>query len=191
MRLLKSSCFSRRCLFFVCCSVSLFDQGTVSPSRPRYLGAPGAAVVKADRRSPPEAARIAALTTASTARSCLGREKPIGSEGELAGRGGAFEASAATLYSVRPICGSQTMMQSCASTAKLRRAGPFYKSGTRSMGGCGTPPPRIVISNASPERGGNAAEIGYLLACLLWLLVSLNRRPAPGATSCPPAPCRC
>ena len=49
--------------------------------------------------------------------------------------------------------GSGTMMQSCASTAKLRRAGPFYNSGTKAMGGSGTPPPRIVIGIVSPESG--------------------------------------
>jgi len=52
------------------------------------------------------------------------------------------------------------MMQSCASAAKLRRAGPFYVSGTKAMGGSGTPPPRIVIGSVSPESG--RTELGSL-----------------------------
>src|SRR5262245_13878328 len=52
------------------------------------------------------------------------------------------------------------MMQSCASAAKLRRAGPFYMDGTKAMGGYGTLPPRIVIGNLSPRR--RHAEWGYL-----------------------------
>ena len=55
--------------------------------------------------------------------------------------------------------GSGTMMQSCASSAELRRAGPFYNSGTKAMGGSGTPPPRIVIGNVPPESG--RTELGF------------------------------
>ena len=58
--------------------------------------------------------------------------------------------------------GSGTMMQSCASTAKLRRAGPFYNSGIKAMGGSGTPPPRIVIGNVSPESGRTELGISWL-----------------------------
>src|ERR1700746_2007177 len=43
------------------------------------------------------------------------------------------------------------MMQSGASAAKLRRAGPFYKNGTAAMGGHGTLPPRILIGSLSPK----------------------------------------
>jgi hypothetical protein len=50
----------------------------------------------------------------------------------------------------------RTMMQPYASVAELRRAGPFYRSGTRAMDGCGTPPPRIVIGNCA--RSGTRAE---------------------------------
>jgi hypothetical protein len=56
------------------------------------------------------------------------------------------------------------------------------------MGASGTPPPRIVISSISPDGRTRPNRI------VCWLppsaLVSLNWRPAPGATACPPAPCR-
>jgi hypothetical protein len=88
------------------------------------------------------------------------------------------------------LSGSETMMQSCASAAKLRRAGPFYKRGTKAMGGSGTPPPRIVIGSVSPKR--TRAEWGLSLGCLdhLYLLLQLKRRLEPDEASCPPAPCR-
>src|SRR6476646_12072804 len=60
------------------------------------------------------------------------------------------------------------MMQSCASAAKLRRAGPFYDSGTKAMGGSGTPPPRIVIGTVSPESGRTELGVSWLL---LWSLI--------------------
>src|SRR5258707_2131926 len=63
------------------------------------------------------------------------------------------------------------MMQSCASAAKLRRAGPIYMSGTKAMGGLGTPPPRIVIGNVSLEA--DARRSVYLLPGSIALLVAL------------------
>src|SRR4029079_1239380 len=63
--------------------------------------------------------------------------------------------------------GSGTMMQSCASSAELRRAGPFYNSGTKAMGGSGTPPPRIVIDNVSPESGRSELAFFWYLLCSL------------------------
>src|ERR1700737_1842387 len=39
-----------------------------------------------------------------------------------------------------------TMMQSCASAAKLRAAGPFFRSASSAMFEYGFPPPRIVNS---------------------------------------------
>ena len=50
------------------------------------------------------------------------------------------------------------MMQPYASAAKLRAAGPFYRSGARAMDGCGTPPPRIVIGNPA-SAGGRAPNL--------------------------------
>src|ERR1700693_4816654 len=51
------------------------------------------------------------------------------------------------------------MMQSCASAAKLRAAGPFFRSASSAMFEYGFPPPRIVNSavvlkaSASAENG--------------------------------------
>jgi hypothetical protein len=53
-----------------------------------------------------------------------------------------------------------TMMQSCASAAKLRAAGPFCRSASGARFEYGFPPPRIVNSavvleaSASAENGG-------------------------------------
>ena len=60
--------------------------------------------------------------------------------------------------------GSGAMMLSYASAAKLRAAGPFYSSGTRAMGGSGTPPPRIVIGNPAPASGTRAEPLFFLPA---------------------------
>jgi hypothetical protein len=180
-----------------CWAVSRFDRGTVSPSRPRLQVAPRAAVVKAGRRPPPEAAR-SGLDGGEHGAMLFWSGGAIGViatgriRGELACRLRALKRSAATLYSVRPFFGSGTMMQSCASTAKLRRAGPFYKSGTKAMGGSGTPPPRIVIGSVSPESG-RAPKLGCYLLLASMVLVSrleLSRRAEPDEASSPPAPCR-
>ena len=61
-----------------------------------------------------------------------------------------------------------TMMQSCASAAKLRAAGPFYRSALGARFEYGCPPPRIVNStvvlkaSASAENGAE------------WYLVRVN-----------------
>jgi hypothetical protein len=53
-----------------------------------------------------------------------------------------------------------TMMQSCASAAKLRAAGPFYRSASSAMFEYGFPPPRIVNSAVVLKASGapNGAE---------------------------------
>jgi hypothetical protein len=79
-----------------------------------------------------------------------------------------------------PWGGSGAMMLSYASAAKLRAAGPFYSSGTRAMGGSGTPPPRIVIGNPAPASGAPNR-------CFSCLLPPLRR---PRADGHPPAPGR-
>ena len=53
---------------------------------------------------------------------------------------------AATLYSVDP-CGTWTMMQACASAAKLLGGGPILNRGSAAMFGVGTPPPRTVLGS--------------------------------------------
>jgi hypothetical protein len=50
---------------------------------------------------------------------------------------------ATTLYSVGPR--TRTMMQSCASAAKLRSGGPILPFGMKAKGPLGIPPPRTVI----------------------------------------------
>ena len=58
------------------------------------------------------------------------------------------------LYTVGPL-GSLTMMQSCASAAKLRAAGPFSQSASSAMFEYGVPPPRIV--NSAVRRKASAS----------------------------------
>src|SRR5580693_781458 len=52
------------------------------------------------------------------------------------------------------------MMQSCASAAKLRAAGPFFRSASSAMFEYGFPPPRIVNSAVvlKSQRAPNGAE---------------------------------
>ena len=52
---------------------------------------------------------------------------------------------ATNLYAVGPSW-ILTMMQSCASAAKLRAAGPFFRSASSAVFEYGFPPPRIVNS---------------------------------------------
>lgn len=69
-------------------------------------------------------------------------------------RGARFRARisrATTLYPVGP--GTRTMMQSCASAAKLRGGGPILPLGMTAMGQLGTPPPRTVIGGPSQADG--------------------------------------
>jgi hypothetical protein len=70
--------------------------------------------------------------------------------GELAGGSGVQPHH--NLVSGRPV-GIQTMMHTCASTAKLRGGGPILSLGIRAMTSVGTPPPRTVIGNLSPQCG--------------------------------------
>ncbi len=58
---------------------------------------------------------------------------------------------ATTLYSVGPR--TRTMMQSCASAAKLRSGGPILPFGIKAKGPLGIPPPRTVIGVPSQAYG--------------------------------------
>jgi hypothetical protein len=58
---------------------------------------------------------------------------------------------ATTLYSVGPR--TRTMMQSCASAAKLRSGGPILPFGMKAKGPLGIPPPRTVIGVPSQACG--------------------------------------
>ena len=69
-------------------------------------------------------------------------------------RGARFRARfnrATTLYPVGPR--TRTMMQSCASAAKLRSGGPILPFGVRAKGRLGIPPPRTVIGVPSQVYG--------------------------------------
>src|SRR5258705_2266580 len=58
---------------------------------------------------------------------------------------------ATTLSSVGPR--TRTMMQPCASAAKLRGGGPILPLGMTAMSHLGTPPPRTVIGDPSQADG--------------------------------------
>ena len=58
---------------------------------------------------------------------------------------------ATTLYPVGPR--TRTMMQSCASAAKLRSGGPILSVGMKAKGLIGIPPPRTVIGAPSQAYG--------------------------------------
>ena len=58
---------------------------------------------------------------------------------------------ATTLYPVGPR--TRTMMQSCASAAKLRSGGPILPVGMKAKGLVGAPPPRTVIGAPSQACG--------------------------------------
>ena len=102
---------------------------------------------------PPEAARNASLTAASTVSRCTGRAAwivlgarrrgatPGRSEGGL--WSGRRVSSPHNLVCGEP-CEGSTMMQSCASATGSGAAGPFYKTGTTARVRIGAPPPRIV-----------------------------------------------
>ena len=63
---------------------------------------------------------------------------------------------ATTLYPVGPK--TRTMMQSCASAAKLRSGGPILPVGMKAKGLVGVPPPRTVIG--APSLADKAETIG-------------------------------
>src|SRR5215213_7790321 len=50
--------------------------------------------------------------------------------------------------------GARTMMQPCASAAKLRGGGPIPHRGSAAMLALGSPPPRTVIGDLPRGRGG-------------------------------------
>ena len=79
---------------------------------------------------------------------------------------------AASLYSVDP-GRIMTMMQPCASAARLCAAGPFCSAARRPMLFVGSPPPRIVIGGSSRGRG-RAPKPG---TCFLLQATCSSRRP--------------
>ena len=84
-------------------------------------------------------------------------------------RGARFRARftrATTLYPVGPW--TRTMMQSCASAAKLRSGGPILSVGMKAKGLIGIPPPRTVIGAPSQayEQGRNCRGAVSILRLL-------------------------
>jgi hypothetical protein len=104
--------------------------------------------------------RLAVAPPCGMFRPCQARPSQLQHDGtlnatEMTIRGGArFRARfnrAATLYSVGPR--TRTMMQSCASAAKLRSGGPILPFGVKAKGRLGIPPPRTVIGLPSQAYG--------------------------------------
>src|SRR6478672_9282862 len=77
---------------------------------------------------------------------------------------------AATLYSVGPR--TRTMMQSCASAAKLRSGGPILPFGLKAKGRLGIPPPRTVIG--VPSQADKAETVGVPFSVLRSLCRTQN-----------------
>jgi hypothetical protein len=143
---------SQRRSFFLAFLVGFFVRpGIPFPSRPAVLPKPARA----------GAVKVGRCTNLST-RSALARPHLDSSE-----QGGTLDAvgmtirgepacgrayqRATTLYSVDPR--TRTMMQSCASAAKLRGSGPTLFLGTKAIVSAGTPPPRTVIGDPSQADG--------------------------------------
>jgi hypothetical protein len=115
-------------------------------------------------RAPRRAQELARLAVAPTLAACSALVRPH-LDGfrarlpRLAGRdddqrGARFRARfnrATTLYPVGPR--TRTMMQSCASAAKLRSGGPILPFGVKAKGRLGIPPPRTVIGVPSQAYG--------------------------------------
>jgi hypothetical protein len=83
---------------------------------------------------------------------------------------------ATTLYPVGPK--TRTMMQSCASAAKLRGGGPILFLGMKAMAQTGTPPPRTVIGDPS-QADGLGRNCRVPSACSVH---SAGRRTIPSGT---------
>ena len=66
----------------------------------------------------------------------------------------------AQLRAAKLVCGRSvwilTMMQSCASAAKLRAAGPFFRSALSARFEYGFPPPRIVDRHSTEKTSASA-----------------------------------
>ena len=138
--------------------VSLFDLKAVSSSRSALRSSRRAqelsrlAVAPTLRHTPPFPGHT--LTASSTT-------APLGAVRTMTIRGGARLRArinrATTLYSVGPR--TRTMMQSCASAAKLRSGGPILPFGMKAKGPLGIPPPRTV-SASRHKRTDKAETVG-------------------------------
>jgi len=113
-------------------------------------------------------------------RSCQATPRRLSSTiARLAGRdddqrGARFRARfnrATTLYPVGPR--TRTMMQSCASAAKLRSGGPILPIGIKAKGQCRVPPPRTIIG-ARHKRTDKAETFGVPSASSVLLCRTQN-----------------
>ena len=79
----------------------------------------------------------------------------------------------------------RTMMQPCASAARLLGGGPILSLGVQAMGWGGSPPPRIVL--ALYRAGGGStpslSNLCLLLSCFDQTVHIAGRRTAPAGTS--------
>jgi hypothetical protein len=135
-------------------------------------------------RAPRRAQELARLAVAPTLAACSALVRPhlVGFRARLprlAGRdddqrGARFRARfnrATTLYPVGPR--TRTMMQSCASAAKLRSGGPILPIGIKAKGQCRVPPPRTVIG-ARHKRTDKAETFGVPSASSVLLCRTQN-----------------
>jgi hypothetical protein len=102
----------------------------------------------------------------------LGRQSAARSQDE---RGGAclwWRSSHHNLVFGGPL-GIRTMMQSCASAARLLGGGPILSQGIVARVGCGSPPPRIDLALAS-RRGRIQCRIGVW--CVSGCSLDLSRQ---------------
>src|SRR4029077_15136099 len=84
-------------------------------------------------------------------------------------------------YSVGPR--TRTMMQSCASAAKLRSGGPILPFGVKAKGRLGIPPPRAVIG-VPPQAYGQGRKLSGCLQHPPFIVPHAKRRHRG---QCPPA----
>jgi len=118
--------------------------GTMFSSRPNFDWLPRTVTVKGGRR--PSRSDLA-LTVTSTATSYVGRDELFCSAGRQDNSEGSSSSGAeiAPQPCIRSVREDRTMMQSCASAAKLRGGGSILHSGLEAMVYGGSLPPRIVI----------------------------------------------
>ena len=70
------------------------------------------------------------------------------------------------------------MMQSCASAAKLRAAGPFCLVGISAMFEYGLPPPRIVIGSRAEKPARRRMVLSAMLVPVShFRMLDVRRRP--------------
>ena len=118
---------------------------TISSSRPNFDWLPRAVTVKGGRR--PSRSNLP-LTVTSTAAGWA-RSFELCDDNSRGARHRARRSRHNLVFGRSVRIG--TMMQSCASAARLRGAGPFSPAAWKAMGGGGSPPPRIILASHRTE----------------------------------------